>query len=440
MKYFKFVFNLFEKIAFSYLIFIIFCFVGCIYHVVQISQVYFSFHTKVDVQVDLSNQITVPMVSLCKSTYQSMKNITDQVTLTPKFVFDQTYDFDETFFKCKLRLNDTDSIEASNCSDLISSGVQHEKTVNDRYICYHIKHPQFSNAISRQQGILFMLNFYHFNGSESWLYFSSLNNTPSGLSWNSFKILSGRHYVISYSRRITYLLPPPYTTQCFDYSKIGFKSRNDCYEKCYIELSVRQCNVVPSYININGKFILVKFNQTDQEKLCIKQVERNICHRKCHHDDCVNEYYTFKLITDNEIDDKERLILTNEYPNLNYESVSVVEVASTDEPDTIYRHSPEQQLVEFICYTAGVISLWTGFSILSVYHFGKKFYQNRQNRKQKKEKIFNFRQIINQDNLLFWRNQRNPAVVSSNSFQSNRKRIPMNQGQNYFRRNFTSYL
>ena len=42
-----------------------------------------------------------------------------------------------------------------------------------------------------------------------------------------------------------------------------------------------------------------------------------------------------------------------------------------DEPDTIYTHSPQQYPIEFICFIGGVISLWIGFSVISIYAYGK---------------------------------------------------------------------
>ena len=53
------------------------------------------------------------------------------------------------------------------------------------------------------------------------------------------------------------------------------------------------------------------------------------------------------------------------------------ELIATNQPDTHYIHCPEQLLVEYICHVAGVISLWTGFSILSIYSFAKRFYRER---------------------------------------------------------------
>ena len=52
-------------------------------------------------------------------------------------------------------------------------------------------------------------------------------------------------------------------------------------------------------------------------------------------------------------------------------SNSMVFIFYSDQPDTVYRHSP-QYTVEFICFICSVISLWTGFSIFSIYTFGRR--------------------------------------------------------------------
>ena len=57
--------------------------------------------------------------------------------------------------------------------------------------------------------------------------------------------------------------------------------------------------------------------------------------------------------------------------------MSEVFIEFNNEPDTIYTHSPQQHPVEFICLIGGIISLWTGFSIFSIYAYGKNFFNRR---------------------------------------------------------------
>ena len=52
-----------------------------------------------------------------------------------------------------------------------------------------------------------------------------------------------------------------------------------------------------------------------------------------------------------------------------------------------YIHSPYQHPIEFICFIGSVISLWTDFSVISMYAYGKRFFRRNQKQKQKMKKI-----------------------------------------------------
>ena len=60
-------------------------------------------------------------------------------------------------------------------------------------------------------------------------------------------------------------------------------------------------------------------------------------------------------------------------------SISTI-IITTYNPDTIYHHSAQQPPVEFICFIGGVIKLWTGFSVYSIYAYGKQVFSKKQNK------------------------------------------------------------
>ena len=63
----------FDKIKISSLIFSSICFIGCLCHVIQVTEVYLTFQTKTDVSFDSRSQIVVPMVSFCTLRVDSLK-------------------------------------------------------------------------------------------------------------------------------------------------------------------------------------------------------------------------------------------------------------------------------------------------------------------------------------------------------------------------------
>ena len=105
----------------------------------------------------------------------------------------------------------------------------------------------------------------------------------------------------------------------------------------------------------------------------------SICEQKHKRPDCINEYYSFNTVFDFQVNEATEVrtfnlnSLDKKINNINsIENTSFVVILFDDEPDTIYYHSPQQEIVEFVCFVCGVISLWTGFSIFTIYTFGKK--------------------------------------------------------------------
>ena len=120
--------------------------------------------------------------------------------------------------------------------------------------------------------------------------------------------------------------------------------------------------------------------------------DQHFCQQKYNKPDCFNEYYTIKPIVDTFLDE---MMTKQSIDHLLHQSnkssttklkkgptkqISYVEVVSSDDPDTIYRHSPLQKSVEFICFIGGVISLWTGFSVFSLYDYAKRLFIRNKNK------------------------------------------------------------
>ena len=164
----------------------------------------------------------------------------------------------------------------------------------------------------------------------------------------------------------------PYQTKCFDYTKLGCESRDDCIRKCQINMALKQCDSLPLDTTIKKNDFTVymaKFNVTP----CLLNSNYTSCKVKFKSFDCVNEYYTFKPVVpvplNNESFKRKFLDLwlneTSTGMKNDYAKFTRVEIFFFgDEPDTIYRHSPAQHPVEFVTFLCGVISLWRSFSVI----------------------------------------------------------------------------
>ncbi len=88
-------------------------------------------------------------------------------------------------------------------------------------------------------------------------------------------------------------MPTPYQTNCFDYTKIGCKSKSDCVDKCIIELTTKQClNTNVNRSNNKNHYYYV---------LCSVYINGSNCEDEYNSPDCFNEYYTIKSFSDLDI-------------------------------------------------------------------------------------------------------------------------------------------
>ena len=182
------------KTKISHLIFIALCFIGCLYHVIKVTEVYLSFQTKIDVSFDTESQIVVPLVSFCKSKFalminESRRNYAASIKTpsTPAAIYNSTFGFKDVFLFCRYRDRNGYYNYSHHCQ--LDGGFQIEKTVNHLFVCYNFKHPQFNHK-DRLKGMLYEFWIYHHHQSEYILYLSSDNNVPNGESTNSLKLIS----------------------------------------------------------------------------------------------------------------------------------------------------------------------------------------------------------------------------------------------------------
>ena len=199
-------------------------------------------------------------------------------------------------------------------------------------------------------------------------------------------------------------MPPPYQTKCLDYHQIGCKSRSDCIDKCNIETSLKQCDSLPVSTNVDRHNNKDKFSYS----ACTFEYDYNENHCEDNYKlpDCINQYYTIKPVSDSNINESWDIKyimnnyvkkFVNQTVKTSFNTLSTVTISFGDEPDTIYTHSPQQPIVEFVCFICGVISLWTGISVFSLYAYGRRFLKKRGQFNQKSKAFFIRRCIVHSD-------------------------------------------
>ena len=195
---------------------------------------------------------------------------------------------------------------------------------------------------------------------------------------------------MKYARIVTHLMPSPYKTNCLNYNEIGCKSRRDCIDQCNVEWALINCNgSLPSHTIIDRK------NNKDIFKRRCNDDIKEYCKQKHKSPDCINEYYAIKFVDEkimkemasiNKINEIKKSFNESPFKSNNknakadINSISKIFIKFNKEPDMIYTHSPQQHPVKFLCLIGGIISLWTGFSLISIYDYTRKIFIRKENK------------------------------------------------------------
>ena len=159
------------------------------------------------------------------------------------------------------------------------------------------------------------------------------------------------HY-LQYQRIKIHSLPEPYETNCVDFQKKGFSSRQHCISKCRFELQTKnRTDKWPgNYFTDDRKSLMKMYNSFNEfkENKEMDQLFGEECKQNCStNTECHSEYY--------------RLDLKPFGFGYNNSDISIY---PPDIPDLVYVYEPKLHFVEFVVLIAGSVSLWFGFSVL----------------------------------------------------------------------------
>ena len=157
--------KLLPKLSIKYLLFLILIIIGCSYQIIQLTQVFWEFETKIEVKYNQNNEIAIPMVSFCKPTEFMFKNSSKNNSskgLSPAQLYNQTFSFAEVFIGIQFKDSNNKIGVINFTEEQNNSEIYYEKTISDRIICYHIKYLH-SKQLKYRQGIIYSLLLYHQN-------------------------------------------------------------------------------------------------------------------------------------------------------------------------------------------------------------------------------------------------------------------------------------
>lgn len=155
---------------------------------------------------------------------------------------------------------------------------------------------------------------------------------------------------ISFRKDSMQLLSPPYTTSCFDYATIGFKSHLDCISRCKGNYTVTHFGGWhPAVIADQNVDVPFSYNKSITNNFAFDKKMSTFCLNFCgDFPDCHSEYYKVDVIG----------FVQN---SLGFDIV----LLSPHGLNTLYTHSPKLRLVEFLCFAGSQLSPWFGFSFIA---------------------------------------------------------------------------
>lgn len=376
--------------------------IGCIVQISYISGKYFQYKTVTQLTIARPVVVYVPAVSVC-TPYPSLLNVSQlhqhetfysayqrdylsknktefkvdltAHTLTISDVFKLTPS-PEQFMKagCHVDFHDTDNSYLKQSIDndcaLVFDVIKYYK---EKFMCYTLrfkpshntrgyKYSHISNAFTLSKGF-YLLEFpdNQFDNVTLFLFvITSAHQLPRGTS-DTFNYMA-RHvnsdkakiqsYAFNYGRLVTTLLPPPYETNCHDYTRENYESQAHCYDACFTNSTVKKLNKLPFTALIENPYNIHHLGKQDIKDKVVKdriiQLE-DACEQLCSRPDCEEETFISKIVAEQRVSNNIRLILV--IPN---------------EPDIIAVAEPLLTAVDFITYILSCISFWFGFSPLQL--------------------------------------------------------------------------
>ena len=289
----------------SFSLFAIVCTTCCVFQIYETSKVYFAYETVVDVNVEILERNEFPAITICTQTYYILHRmklflkypwIKAEVDKVSKLNKSEQQYLDETsevinniMYRDLYERN-----SAKNYSQMILDAASIVKkceylpaSSNSMVDCAQVSNvtvsfnwyktcftllQQHSRNIQQQDSYIYgrhnkqddgnivnvTIDVNYGNRSDTRkgrvfmdLYLHSHDTTPHIEQESHIRTYKSLKYDINFSRITTQLLPSPYDTKCMNYTKMGYKSRDDCIYKCQAEIIEKLCNGIQRNILVS---------------------------------------------------------------------------------------------------------------------------------------------------------------------------------------------
>jgi len=366
----------------------IICFIGCVYQSYKISEIYFRYDTTTYVKFENSGYLELPGITICYYKFIQLKDEfkhfnSDDINLrTIREQFDSIIKLKPFLIRdCIFKKGIKKSYD-SNCRDFGDSNGPDNGGVtrlSSSSYCFTIFSQingtsdekyriNGTNSADWSMLLFFLKNDYKIPKLNIRLHDRKENIKHTYLKGYTFvNFKNARENLLIYSKTIVKYLFNPKDKPCF----APGHTRDDCIMECKIDEFIEKTGHFPhDFLNDNRSHNQFNFS-TFHDETVFEWSDK--CWKKCSQStDCYKEFFRLDS-RENEADEN---ALRIEFPS---------------HPTTIYEISLKMSVEEYLCYIASILSLWFGFSILSLTKFCLNFNNIYQrfiiNKTQNKQKI-----------------------------------------------------
>lgn len=329
------------------LIIVIPCVLGSLYQAYQITEVYLKYDVIAESLFYPAEAIVAPMVTICCSDSFKQK-CKDDCLRNSTTLFDAIYPFEQAarvigFFKPG---EDYESIGMS--MEYFTRHFVTTYTINNM-ACYAIDFASnfttnytFMDARADPASVILQiyLNGETCKGCHG--YVTRVGNL-NVKSFTGKPLEQNRHVKLSYQKQELNLLPKPYTTKCYDYSKIGVYSQEECiakFEKIYTQ-KTNMTNLKAFVPVKKGEDVMISYGDTKPFSWSRSQCMKAPCR--------LEQFYVYDSFKSEE-----------------YGNDTVISLMFPENGELTVNYKPKITLWEFLTLFGSVFGLWFGVTGLAI--------------------------------------------------------------------------
>ena len=359
-------------------------FIGCSIQVAMITEKYTEYPTNARIHIKQEQTAFPPAVAMCFKVSEYPNHTVEQLfsLIRPEKQAISSLRYwneDETLY-------DT----ATDPKD-ISSLIEIKKFVKLSFVCYSIKRKiedriDYNDLTDNfERPMFYRMKFHKLHDLDvRYNYWYMFQNRSKFYGTSTAYAETDSRYTwitLSYRRYRENLLPPPYTTWCYNYSKDrGVEDSGHCFQMCFLN-ETRRLKMYPFDLMIDGSYDLklkrftpALFNQTALRQEVMSARKR--CRYECRFDDCRREIFVPIIVS------------------VNRDNKFTIDLYVSNEPTIKMFTVPALSLINYVTYVLSCLSFWLSFSPVALVSYKCPYnFDDKKSRNKIKKRGPNFQRI-----------------------------------------------